>query len=297
MVDGGGATAREARAALPCLNSHNSVQEEEDSGCPWEAQLSPRHRKMAFVLTFEIQDLAKKYGIETLGFLTLTFADQVFLMKEANRRFNNLNSNVIRHRYERGIVVWERQKSGRPHAHLLVVCGQDIRTGANFAAFERRDYRSANPVLRAEWAFWRRTAPAYRFGRTELLPVKSTVDGISKYVGKYVGKYVARREERDKGHRLARFLGYGPGDRKASCQFMWNSSGSRLWRYKLASFAASIGVKDMDDIAKVFGPRWAYHFRRAIDDVGPRWECIATERGVSGQHPPLQKCVLGHSSA
>lgn len=274
--------------ALPCLNSNNSTEEGDISEAAWEAQLSPHHRKMAFVLTFEIQDLAKKYGIETLGFLTLTFADQVLLMKEASRRFNSLNTHVIRHRYERGIVVWERQKSGRPHAHLLVACGQDIRTGADFAAFERRDYRSANPVLRAEWAFWRKTAPAYRFGRTELLPVKSSAEGISKYVGKYVGKYVARREERDKGHRLARFLGYGPGDRKASCQFMWNSPGSRLWRHRLASFALSIGAKDIDGIRKLFGPRWAFHFRKAIEDVPARWECDRSKGGYQDTNPLIK---------
>ncbi len=88
-------------------------------------------------------------------------------MREAARRFNSLNTHVIRARYRRAIGVWERQASGRLHLHLVVVLDADIRSGFDFAAIAERDYRSANRSLRAEWAFWRVTAPKYGFGRTE----------------------------------------------------------------------------------------------------------------------------------
>jgi len=65
----------------------------------------------------------------------------------------------------------------------------DIRSGADFQAFKRRDYRSANSALRVEWAFWRQTCPKYRFGRHKLMPFKSTAEGIARYVGKYISKY------------------------------------------------------------------------------------------------------------
>jgi hypothetical protein len=215
-------------------------------------------------LAFEIMRFAQEFGLERLGFLTLTFADPVLELKEANRRFNSLNTHVLKGRYRRAVVVPERQWSRRLHFHLLVVLDADIRTGVDFEAFKRRDYRSAGPALRAEWAFWRKTAPAYRFGRTELLPIRSTVEGISRYVGGYIGKHVRERTETDKGARLVRYLGFGPGERKSSCRFGWNTDNGWLWRHKLASFAGRYGVRDTDDLAKIFGPRWAYLLQAAI---------------------------------
>jgi len=63
-----------------------------------------------------------------------------------------------------------------------------IRTGFNFAAVKRGDYRSASDYLRREWKFWWKTALKYVFGRTELLPIRKTADGVAKYVGKYIAK-------------------------------------------------------------------------------------------------------------
>ena len=70
-----------------------------------------------------------------------------------------IRAHVIVNRYERAIVVWERHESGRIHFHLVVVLEDDVRTGADFAAFKCKDYRSANRALRAEWAFWREHLP------------------------------------------------------------------------------------------------------------------------------------------
>jgi hypothetical protein len=74
-----------------------------------------------------------------------------------------------------------------------VVLDADIRTGLDFAAVAMRDYRTAPAALKSEWAFWRETAPRYGFGRTELLPIKSTAEGFSKYVGKYIAKQAIHR--------------------------------------------------------------------------------------------------------
>ena len=261
---------REAPPAsgLPCLSSNNSIGGGATAGQlegPSKVNvLTGGHKRSAFVLAFEIMALAKEYGIERLGFLTLTFADLVLELKEANRRFDSLNSNVIRQRYLRGVVVPERQRSGRVHFHLLVALACDIRTGADFGAFEGGDYRSANPALRAEWAFWRVASPRYGFGRHELLPVKSCAEGIARYVGKYVSKHIDMRLESDKGARLVRYLGFGQGGRKASCRFGWNNNNGWLWRHKLAAYAERNGAKDTEDLAKFFGPRWAYRLQAEI---------------------------------
>lgn len=231
---------------------------------------------MAYVLASEIQWLARTYGIERVGFLTLTFADLVLDIKEAQRRFNNLNRRVLKARYSRAIGVVERQTSGRLHFHLLVVLNADIRTGFDFRAIERRDYRSANQVLRAEWAFWRKTAPKYGFGRTELLPVKSNADGIARYVGKYVSKHIGTRSREDKGARVVRFIGFRPGTRHAFSTFAWNTANGWLWRHKLAAWCKRHDLDTLDELRNIFGRRWAYLLQ---DDIlGERVdECFPTK--------------------
>jgi hypothetical protein len=142
---------------------------------------------------------------------------------------------------------------------LVVVLDKDILTGADFAAFKRKDYRSANSALRAEWAFWRRTCPKYRFGRHELMPVKSNAKGISRYVGKYISKHVSQRLLADKGARVVRFIGYKPGMRRVSQRFSWNTANGWLWRHKVAAFAGRYGITGIEQMRMFFGPRWAHH--------------------------------------
>jgi hypothetical protein len=240
------------------------------NNCTQEEKTDPRnilkggHKRMAQVLFLEIMALVALYGIERIGFFTLTFADHVTSLRQAQRRFRSIRAHVIVKRYERAIVVWERHESGRIHFHLVVVLAEDIRTGADFAAFKRKDYRSANRALRAEWAFWRGTCPKYRFGRHELMPIKSNAQGISRYVGKYIAKHIRQRLEEDKGARLVRFIGYKAGDRTASCRFSWNSENAWLWRHKVAAYAKRFGVTDLDGMRRKFGPRWAYQRCREI---------------------------------
>ena len=179
---------------------------------------------------------------------------------------NSLTTHVLRPHYGRCIRVIERQKSGRIHYHLLVAVGSDIRTGCDFEAFARGDYRTAGPALRAEWAFWRSTAKKYGFGRTELLPVRSTTEAIGCYVGKYIGKHIHKREIRDKGVRLVAYS----GGRCASTRFAWASPGATQWRRKLGAFvqmlhdSGAIREPTFAAMAKRFGPRWAHYWRDSI---------------------------------
>jgi hypothetical protein len=198
--------------------------------------------------------------------LTLTFADHVLEPREAQRRMNSLTTHVIRPRYGSAVRVIERQKSGRIHYHVLVVVSGDIRTGCDFDAFARRDYRSAPPALRAEWAFWRSAAPAHGFGRTELLPVKSSTEAISRYVGKYIGKHLDSRQAEDRGVRLVSYC----GSRTATTRFAWASKGSAHWRAKVKAFvhmlhdAGAILSPTMGAMRLAFGPRWVHHWRDQI---------------------------------
>ncbi|AXH79067.1 MAG: putative phasyl DNA replicon protein arp [Circular genetic element sp.] len=261
-------SAPEGGSSFPCLNSHISIENVADWSKSALPVLSTNHRKSAFILSESVRQVAGKFGLSQLGFLTLTFADHVLCPKEAQRRLNSLISNVINDRYLTYLGCFERQKSGRIHYHLLVVLPVDIRTGFDFQAAADRDYRTANKALRAEWAFWRATARRYGFGRTELLPVRTNTAAIAKYVGKYISKHCAVRGDSDKGVRLVR---YGRGARAGTCHFQFLSSGSFEWRRKVATFAGVVQAKhpetlvcSMRDLTRVLGPRWAYRNRDYI---------------------------------
>ena len=245
-----------------CLNSNIST--EITSG----PALSTQHRKSAFVLKASIHQLSERYGIEYMGFLTLTFAEHITCPKKAQKRLNSLISHVIKKRYREYVGVMERQKSGRIHYHLLVVLWINIRTGFDFSAIAQKDYSSANPDLRKEWSFWRLTAKKYGFGRTELMPVKTNIEAMAKYVGKYISKHVEVRLSEDKGVRLVR---YSKGVRVGTTRFMFNSEGSAEWRRKVATFAEIVKTRNPDeeisslsDLTRVLGKRWAYRHRDYI---------------------------------
>ena len=278
---------RPACPSLPCLYSNNCNEEGEEearklAGAKWQ-RLSSVHRKTAHALTVTIRQLAAIYGIERLGFLTLTFADHVIDMREASRRFHSLTTGVLNERYSDWVRVAERQRSGRIHYHLVCVLAEDIRTGADFKAFEKGDYRSANAALRAEWAFWRATAKKYRFGRTELLPVKSTAEGIARYVGKYISKHIGQREERDKGVRL---VAYKRGTARGSTRFTWATLGADLWRLKLAAFCKALGFTADDYRQKLqegWGSNWAYLLVPIIKSI--RLEVYPTGKQLAVDYP------------
>ena len=121
---------------------------------------------------------------------------------------------------------------------MLVALDSDIRTGFDFFAVRDQDYSSANKAIRAEWAFWRKTAPKYRFGRTELMPVRSNSEGIGRYVGKYISKGIESRTEQFKGTRLVE---YSRKAKIASTRFQFVTegllSGGVSW---LSSFITSL---------------------------------------------------------
>lgn len=248
---------------LPCLITNNC--NEGKSEC--SESLSPAHRKTAYALKFNVLLLIGRFGLEHIGFLTLTFARHVVAYKEAQKALHSLMTGVLKKRYREYIVVMERMNSKRIHFHLLVVMAQDIRTGFDFAAVKRGDYRSAGDYLRREWKFWRETAPKYGFGRTELLPIKKTAEGVAKYVGKYVAKHIGQRLPVDKGARLVR---YSKGTNRVGTRFTWASPGAYMWRSKLGAFCRMLGLNPDDYkefLKQWFGRNWVYHLRPLIQSI------------------------------
>lgn len=273
---GGGGASGEAAAPLPCQDTIISNE-----------MVNSQSRKVAYALKENVAAMVAKHGVERIGFLTLTFSDKVQNIREAQRRFNSLRTGVLSSRYPEWIAVVERQKSGRVHFHLLVVASGDIRSGLDFAAVGRGDYRSANSLLRSEWAFWRKTAPRYKFGRTELLPIKSSAGGIAAYVAKYIAKHLDARVPADKGAKLVRYA--RPSARFGS-RFSWNSAGSFVWRHKCALLAVLTKVGSGMDSAKAawrswYGSRWVYKLRPVFSML--RLPVYPTGRHWNVDHSPF----------
>lgn len=277
-------------ARLPCpLTCNNSTEH-----TPFPASAA----RTAYALKVNVEAAVAAWGLERTGFLTLTFSDHVLDPKEAQRRMNSLTTHALRPRYGGAIRVIERQKSGRIHYHLLVNVGVDIRTGFNFAAIKNHDYRTASPALRSEWAFWRRTAKKFGFGRTELLPVISTGAAVGRYVGKYISKHFSVREERDLGVRLVSYI----GPRVATVKFAWAKGRGADWREGLGALVRDLAAMGQIDSASVdamrrrFGSRWAWSWKEAIAGRAQTAARVRQQSAVDQVTGEIYECAKGESN-
>ena len=281
--------------------------------------LSGSQRKTAYALRANAETLVRKCGLNSTGFLTLTVGDyhcrqhgkQIPKFKsfcpvcnrakikakmdfigisdpvEASRRINNLNRRFLPGVFLMAIIVTERHKTGCIHFHLLggLLSAADIRTGIDFEAIKRGDYRTAPPALRAIWETMRAVLPEYGFGRHELLPIKKTGDAVAAYIAKYIEKNVCNRTAADKHKKMVRYMGWEKEQLKPN-EFEWNGKRAEAWRIKTSQLfhlagcelrdlevnpprhvkeacalaAGKIRPKMLDgsDIKRKFGPRWAF---------------------------------------
>jgi len=236
--------------------------------------------KAAEALRRNIAFMVQEFGVERVGFLTLTVGDwrgESFIpiceRQEAEKRFHRA-MRAIAGRYQCGVTVTERSQSSAIHWHLVVVVGADVRTGCDFEAFARRDYRSAPVRLRLEWKWWRENAPKFGLGRHELLPVKVNSDAIGTYVGKYIGKGWDNRTADDKGARMVRYFGKswkktgvesGPpfGIRFCAC-----TARAGAWREamrQVQTITRLHGVElNAENIREWHGPKWAWRVTQKL---------------------------------
>jgi hypothetical protein len=222
--------------------------------------------------------LADEYGLEYLGFLSLTFsaADELGRpksIKEAQRRFHSL-MNWLALQFRGGIVVWELHKDGTIHFHALVVCDEDIRTGFDFEEVGNRDYRSVSHWLRAMWATLRVRLPEFHFGRHELKPVRTNGEGVGRYLGNYIVKHYDSRLPEDRGARIVRFFGCARTGRRMFASgpkaFKWATENAVKFQLGVTVLARSVGLTRTglktfvtELLGEKAGPRWAYVLRMA----------------------------------
>ena len=254
-ASGAGVGECEARP-LPCLYKNNSNESVSSSTLAY-------YKKAAHALALNAETLVNTAGVERIGFLTLTFPDNVEDHKEASRRFNSLNTRFLKPHPLFGdwINVKERQKRGAWHYHFLIDCGCDIRTGINWDEVEQGVYRSVSGALRDLWAELREVLPKYRFGRSELLPVRSNALGVARYLAKYLTKCIHNRRPEDKGVRL---VSYSHKWLRSGTNFQWNNDNAKKWRQGLAGFSECFGFSSFEDIREALGDNWMFSYSDLI---------------------------------
>jgi hypothetical protein len=261
--------------------------------------LTNYHRKQAHTLSGNVARLISLCPSENhVGFLTLTFKENVVDFKEASRRFDNLRKKLLNENSNFGIWIraTERQKRGAVHYHLVIETKEDIKTGFDWTLYrhalnskkpgqrrklEREAFRTANPYLRSLWKLLRESMEKYGFGRSELLPIRSTAEAMSFYLGKYISKHIGAREKRDKGIRL---ICYSQGWVKNSVKLSWYNENSIKWRQNVQKFVnyyfGPISNRQTAEMVLTMnlGSRWAWHFRDTIIEISKIVEIENTER-------------------
>jgi hypothetical protein len=260
-AEGSGATA--PVPPLPCLFRNNSDKAAEF--------LTAAQRKTAHAIYMNVMAFVILHGFENCGFFTVTFPDHL-TWQEAQRRLNNYMRRVLGPMFADRIKVLEFTKSGRPHYHMIVACGADIRTGFNFDYLadvllwnqylkragqpKPQGTLNRNSLLVSLHDRLNATGGKYGVGRMELVPLKSCAEAVGRYVGGYLKKSVGGRKPEHKG---ARFVSYSRGfERAYKGNFTW-VEGGREWRRKVAIFAAKHGCNSMPELRALFGSKWAYH--------------------------------------
>ena len=124
-------TADAKRPPLPCLNSNNCIEtansgeikqlpsQYENRKADTLNEFSTSYKKSTTALEMNVKAFIEAFGLNKVGFLTLTFADDVTDPKEAQRRFHSLRTNFLKRYFSEYVCVYERTKKGRIHFHLI----------------------------------------------------------------------------------------------------------------------------------------------------------------------------------
>lgn len=308
-------------SALPCLYTNNVIKKTEKT-----AQLSARfkeileeNRKKSYAKKYfgkrQVQSYDRKAaqtlflnsagllsrGIERIAFVTLTTGqNHSYWTKEgwgaARSKFRSWSCNRTGLASVFGpscdwVRVIEPQRRGAIHWHMLIDCGVDIRTGVDFEAFARGDYRTAGPVLRRMWASLRKSCKAYGFGRSSIEPIKSDKwEAAARYVGKYISKGIGREVQEFQCEGVlrpdhARRIGYSAGWKLANTNFAW-VDGGEIWRRGVGIFAEIMDCRDMNDLRWKVGKSWAYRNGSLI-------RALASGEPLTSEHVATLHCLIG----
>lgn len=293
----------------PCLYSNNSIEKSQtteksltETTAALTAVLSPYHKKQAQTLFLNVERLLKVEAESTnhVGFLTLTFAENITDHKEAYRRFRSFNTNYLsKHQiFGEWVNTKERQKRGAWHYHLVIALTEDIKTGFDFDKYDEwlkgprklNTFPTGNKALHSLWADLRENLEKYGLGKIfSLEPIRSNAEAMSRYIGKYISKHLGNRSKDDTGVRL---VNYSRNWIKNSVRCSWHNKNAKLWREKLRLFAYSQGCSDFYQLAEKLGPNWAYKYQQEIVDIYLHLTVMPNEmKEPKNYTPPLLKAI------
>jgi hypothetical protein len=258
-----------------------------------------------------ILNLIDKEGLDNIGMFTFTFAEDVDY-KEASRRWDSFNRNVLRQRYSGAWVkVLELTKKGRPHYHVIVVSpgiriGADIRSKPKYGqdgkpTGKKKWWAIARPGSRLaqERRFFAETCPRYGFGSyNDISPILASAKAAANYAAKYVVKSFGNRPESLKG---ARLVSFGKGVKPGTTNFSSRKGkaarfrqGLKLWATKHGTWYAPCPLLgeawlvrepcSWEDLriycdafygkpgGKYVGHRWAYFMREEFEEAVREFE-------------------------
>lgn len=285
VAEGGVIFGPTQRSDVSCLYSNNSIENnksisENTSESPSSTSdncLTPYHKRQAQTLFLNVERLVKKEAISInhVGFLTLTFKDNVKDPKEAYRRFRSFNTNFLSKHpvYGEWVNTKEHQKRGAWHFHMIITLDQDIRTGFDFDLYDKwlkgprkaGTFPTGSKALHQLWAELSEALEKYNFGKIFTLePIRSNEEALARYVGKYISKHIGQRDEKDKGVRL---INYSRNWIKNSANCAWNTDNAKLWRKKLNVFAKKMECSEFYQLTEKLGPGWAYKYQSDIYEI------------------------------
>jgi hypothetical protein len=191
-----------------------------------------------------------------------------------------------------GVNVTERHKNGGIHFHLVVVCKEDIYGQIDFAAcfppkdcfgkpLYKPDYSTANEAIQREWAYWRRTAKLYGFGRHQLQPMRTNGEALGRYLGAYLRKDWDSRLPEDKGARCVRYFGHWSKEPRREAErakttphksrFGWMTPRACAWREMVKQVVTVLNYKGAKitelNIKDILGPKWAWKMGKLFQAV------------------------------
>jgi len=271
-------------ATLLYQKSNNCIERKNESSAH---HLSPYQKKSRHRLIQVIEWMVRKYGINHVGLLTLTFGvpgsgrgsketrelrEQAKDLEFVQKRWHSFNTNIIAKRYPDWACVLETHKDGVWHLHVVVVTKLDNRTGTDvetltnyeLPAWKRKGKHLRNEALAAEWRTLRETACKYRFGRVELMPIRKTGEALARYLGGYLTKSFKLLT----GGRKSRLVRFSRGISKQFTMVysIWDLS-NLIYRTRLKIAAYMLNFREIDDFADYFGPRWHYYLGDIIAGI------------------------------
>lgn len=316
--DQGGGPEAERRGAPPAsgllyLLVTSSPEEQKVSARHQEKLLGSRTAiaRKADTLRRNLQDLIDRVGIERMGFMTLTFKDNIRDRKLAEKRFHSFETHILSPLGVEYVAVPERQQRGAIHYHLAIAFPFDIRSGfdletcseANlvkrhgylgdgkwapgqlerFKELERICFASANSNLRRVWRLIReanaRIAESNRRSKgRKIIPPFGRCETLpilanADAIAFYVGAYItSQTENRLREDRGMRSVRYALKVRKFLQSFQFAEGGNLKWRKGCKVLSALLLIHD-EPIATREGNKFVFHYPKdhVRSRFGSRW--------------------------